>query len=75
MDKWIMRNRSFEISVELSELLAEQTEFLTTGNYTPAENSNTNNRVIAFGNCLPTRVTEGGVANEPILSNRTRIQR
>jgi len=32
-----MRNRSFEISVELSKLLAEQTEFLTTGNRTPAE--------------------------------------
>ena len=37
MDKWTMRNRSFEISVELSKLLAEQTEFLTTGNRTPAE--------------------------------------
>ena len=37
MDKWIMRNRSFEISVELSKLLAEQTDFLTTGDHTVAE--------------------------------------
>ena len=28
MDRWIMRNRSFEISAELSKLLVEQTEFL-----------------------------------------------
>ena len=32
-----MRTRSFEISVELSKLLAEQTEFLTKGNLTRAE--------------------------------------
>ena len=32
-----MRNRSLDISAELSKLLVEQTEFLTTGNHTPAE--------------------------------------
>lgn len=32
-----MGNRSFEISVELSKLLAEQTKFLTKGNLTRAE--------------------------------------
>ena len=37
MDKWVMRNRSFEISVELSKLTAEQTEFLTKKTPTPAE--------------------------------------
>jgi len=37
MGWWIMRNRSLDISAELSKLLVEQTEFLTTGNHTPAE--------------------------------------
>jgi hypothetical protein len=37
MDQWIMRNRSFEISVELTKLLAEQTEFLTKSTHSAAE--------------------------------------
>ena len=37
MDKWIMRNRSFEISAELARLLAQQSEFFKKSVHTPAE--------------------------------------
>jgi chemotaxis protein histidine kinase CheA len=37
MDKWIVKNRSFEITAELVRLLAKQSEFLKKRVHTPAE--------------------------------------
>ena len=37
MNKWIMRNRSFEITAELVRLLAHQSEFFKKRVHTPAE--------------------------------------
>jgi hypothetical protein len=37
MDRWIVKNRSFEITAELVRLLAKQSEFLKKRVHTPAE--------------------------------------
>ncbi len=70
MDKWVVRNRSHEISVELTKLLGLQTEYLAKRNHTSDEvkrHEQSRDRVRELFKELADQ--QGSIGHESILSN------